>query len=260
LSPTDVHVFFGMLAIGSARTIPMAWSIPAFGGLHLPGQIRVAMGIGLSCLCLPVMAGAAPTGGALLWGLLFAREVMVGIAMGFVGACMFRAAEAAGHLTDVLRGASMSEALSPLGESKSSPLSGLVMLLAVVVFFEIGGPAHLTAALARSYEAIPLSAPVRFSGSPRVMAMVAIAASAKLIESAIGLCAPAIVALLLTDIVLGIVGRAVPQIPLYFIGLPVKALLGVGAVLLGVAGMDVALQSGFRGFFKLLGSAVQIGP
>ncbi len=260
MSPTDVHHFLGLLAMGAARTIPIVWSIPVFGGPHLPGQIRLAMGIGLSFLCLPVLASGAPSGGVVLWGLLLGREVMVGIVMGFVGACMFRAAEAAGYLTDVLRGASMSEALSPMGAGKSSPLGALMILLAVVVFFEIGGPVHLTAALARSYEAIPLISPMGFAGSPHAMAMVAIAASAKLIESAIGLCAPALVALLLADIVLGVVGRAVPQIPLYFIGLPLKALLGVGAVLLGLASTDIALQSGFRGFFELLGALFQIRP
>ncbi len=238
----------------------MAWSIPAFGGPHLPGRIRVAIGMALSFLCLPVLAHSEPTGGAVLWGLLLAREVMVGIVMGFVGACMFRAAEAAGYLTDILRGASMSDALSPMGAGKSSPLGALMLLLSIVVFFEIGGPVHLTAALVRSYEAIPFAVPVGFGGRPNTMAMVAIAASAKLIEAAVGLCAPAIVALLLADIVLGMVGRAVPQIPLYFVGMPLKALLGVGAFLLGLAGMDAAMQHSLHGFFDLLGSAFQTRP
>jgi flagellar biosynthesis protein FliR len=92
------------------------------------------------------------------------------------------------------------------------------------------------------------------------MAMVAIAASAKLIEAAIGLCAPAVVALLLADILLGMVGRAVPQIPVYFVGMPLKALLGVGAVLLGLAGLDMALQSGFLEFYDLLGEAFRLRP
>jgi flagellar biosynthetic protein FliR len=133
-----------------------------------------------------------------------------------------------------------------------------MLLLAAVVFFEIGGLVHVTSALVRSYEAIPLSIHERFAGTPRAMAMVAIAASAKLIEAAIGLCAPAVVALLLADILLGIVGRAVPQIPLYFVAMPLKALLGVGAVLLGLASLDAALQSGFRGFFNLLGAAFRL--
>ena len=226
----------------------------------MPGQIRLAMGIGLSFLCLPVLAGGHLAGGSIVLGLLVAREAMVGVVMGFVVACMFRAAEAAGQFADVLRGASMAEALFPTSQGRSSPLGALMLLLAAVVFFEIGGLAHVTSALVRSYEAIPLSVPERFLGSPRVMAMVAIAASAKLIESAIGLCAPAVVALLLADLLLGIVGRAVPQIPLYFVGMPLKALLGVGAVLLGLASVDVALQSGFRGSFELLAAAFRLRP
>jgi flagellar biosynthesis protein FliR len=69
-----------------------------------------------------------------------------------------------------------------------------------------------------------------------------------------------VVALLITDILLGIVGRAVPQMPLYFVGMPLKALLGVGAVLLGLAGLDTALQLGCRGFFDLLGPAFRLPP
>lgn len=226
----------------------------------MPGQIRLAMGLGLSFLCLPVLSGGPLPAGAMVWGLLVAREVMVGVVMGFVCACMFRAAEAAGRFTDVLRGASMAQVLSPTGEGRSSPLGALMLLLATVVFFEIGGMAHVSSALVRSYEAIPLNLHTRLAGSPGAMATVAMVSSAKLIESAVGLCAPAVVALLLADILLGIVGRAVPQIPLYFVGMPLKALLGVGAVLFGLAGLDTALQFGFRGFFDLLGAAFRLHP
>jgi flagellar biosynthesis protein FliR len=253
--PAEINDSLARVAMGAARTIPIAWSIPAFGGPALPGQIRVVIGIGLALLCLPALAGSPPTGDAVLWVLLAAREVMVGVVMGFVCACMFRAAEAAGQFTDVLRGANLAEALSPTGGCRSSPLGALMLLLAVVVFFEIGGPGQVTSALVRSYEAIPLGGHGQLAGRSHAMAIVAIVASAKLIESVIGLCAPAIVALLLADLVLGIVGRAVPQIPLYFVGMPLKALLGVGALLLSLAGLDMALQSGFRGFWDLLGAA-----
>jgi flagellar biosynthetic protein FliR len=257
LIPVEMETL-GLVALGAARTIPIAWSIPAFGGPSLPGQIRLAIGIGLSLMCLPVLAGSHPTGGALFWGLLIVREVMVGVVMGFTIACMFRAAEAAGQFTDVLRGAGMAEALSPTTQGGSSPLGALMLLLATVVFFEIGGLVQMSTALVRSYEAIPLSIHERFAGPSAAMATAAVTASAKLFEAVIGLCAPAMVALLLADILLGIVGRVVPQIPLYFVGMPLKALLGLGAVLLGLAGLDVALQSGFRGFFDLLGLAFRL--
>ena len=258
--PIDIKETLGLVAVGAARTIPLTWSIPAFGGPSLPGQIRLAIGMGLSFLCLPVLSASPLPASTLVWGLLVAREVMVGVVMGFVCACLFRAAEAAGQLTDVLRGASMAQVLSPTGGGTSSPLGAMMLLLAAVVFFEIGGMAHVSSALVRSYEAIPLSSHPRFAGSPGAMATVATVSSAKLIESTIGLCAPAVVALLLADILLGIVGRAVPQIPIYFVGMPLKALLGVGAVLLGLAGLDTALQFGFRGFFDLLDAAFRHQP
>ena len=233
---------------------------PRVRGPALAGADSLGDGDRSFVLCLPVLASGAPSGGVVLWGLLLGREVMVGIVMGFVGACMFRAAEAAGYLTDVLRGASMSEALSPMGAGKSSPLGALMILLAVVVFFEIGGPVHLTAALARSYEAIPLISPMGFAGSPHAMAMVAIAASAKLIESAIGLCAPALVALLLADIVLGVVGRAVRRSRSISSDCHSRHCWAWARSCSGLASTDIALQSGFRGFFELLGALFQIRP
>ena len=139
MTSTDIQESVRLVVVGAARTIPIAWSIPAFGGPSLPGQVRLAMGIGLSLLCLPALAGSPLAEGVVLPWLLVAREVMVGLVMAFVCACLFRAAEAAGHLTDVLRGAGMEEVPAPDGSARSSPLGALMMLLAAIVFFEESG-------------------------------------------------------------------------------------------------------------------------
>jgi flagellar biosynthesis protein FliR len=47
--------------------------------------------------------------------------------------------------------------------------------------------------------------------------------------------------------------------PLYFVGMPAKALVGVGVVLAGLATLDSALSVGFRGFLALLERAGQTG-
>lgn len=254
LEPTVVA-----FALGSARTVPFVWLIPAFGGPSLPARVRLALGFALSVLCFPLIAGRVPAGGPVLWVLLALRECGVGLVMGFVAACMFRAVEAAGRLTDTLRGANLAEAIAPDQGSRSSPLGELLLLLSVVVFLEAGGAGILATALARSYEAVPLGATATSPAGLREAALLVIVASAKLIESAVGLAAPAVVALLLADVALGALGRAVPQIPLYFVGMPAKALLGVGAVLAGLATLDSALTVGFRGFLVLLERAAQLG-
>jgi flagellar biosynthesis protein FliR len=253
LAPTLV-----VFALGSARTVPFVWLIPAFGGPSLPARVRLALGFALSALCFPLIAGRVPSGGPVLLLLLALRECGVGLVMGFVAACMFRAVEAAGRLTDTLRGANLADVIAPEG-SRSSPLGELLLLLSVVVFLEAGGAGILATALARSYEAVPLGVTATSPAGLREAALLIIVASAKLIESAVGLAAPALVALLLADLALGALGRAVPQLPLFFVGMPAKALLGVGAVLAGLATLDSALTVGFRGFLVLLERAAQLG-
>jgi flagellar biosynthetic protein FliR len=80
----------------------------------------------------------------------------------------------------------------------------------------------------------------------RATAVLVVAATAKLVESALGLAAPVVVALALADVALGIIARAAPQIPIYFAAMPAKALLGLGATLLGLGAVAAALAAGVR--------------
>lgn len=248
---SDLERTFVAIGLGAARTIPMIWFIPAIGGPNVPGGIRMGLGVALSVLCLPRLEAQLPSGGPVLWMLLVAREAAVGLTLGFLAAAVFRAAEAAGRLVDIMRGANMAEVISPVSEGRTSPLGDITLLLAVVIFLELGGLPHVAAALARSYDAVPIAASATPAQLGRVMEL-AIVSSAQLLEAALGLAAPALVALLLADVILGAIGRAAPQIPLYFVGMPLKALLGVGAVLIGLAGTDAALVAGFRGWAALV--------
>jgi type III secretion protein SpaR/YscT/HrcT len=246
------------VGLGAARTVPVAWLVPAFGGVHLSPVVRLGLGVGLSVLCLPRLGAMTPLeAGPALWVVLLAREAAVGLTLGFVASLIFRAAETAGRITDVARGANLAEVLSPSSGERASPLGEVTALLAVVIFLELGGLGHLAVALGRSYDAVPVAAAATPAQLGRVAALV-VAASAQMLEAAVGLAAPALVALLLADLVLGVIGRAAPQIPLYFVGMPAKALLGVGAALVGLATLDTALVSGFRGWAGLLERAVAV--
>jgi flagellar biosynthetic protein FliR len=244
------------MGLASARTMPVAWLIPAFGGPHVPAQVRVGLGLALGALCFPLLAGQVPDVGPVLWMLLMVREIAVGVTLGFLASLVFRAAEMGGRLIDIARGANMAEVISPLSGERTSPLGNVTLLLAVVMFFEIGGLGHVAAALVRSYEAVPIAA----SASPAALGHVAhlvILSSAHLLEAALGLAAPALVALLLVDVALGAIGRVAPQIPLYFVGMPLKALVGVGAVLLSLGVLHAVLAGEFREWAQVLARAIE---
>jgi flagellar biosynthetic protein FliR len=243
------------VALGAARTVPVTWLVAPLGGARLPGPARVAFGLVLASLAAPALGAAAeaaglPRAGAGLLAVVLAHEIVVGFGLGLVVSFAFRAAEVAGRLADVLRGAALAEVLVPTSEERASPLGALYTLLAALVFLELGGVSRLVEALLASYRAAPLAgslAPATFRGA----AAVVIVSSARLLESALALAAPVVVSLWLTDLALGMVARVAPQVPVYFVGLPAKGLLAVGVVLLGLGALDHALTAELPSWLEL---------
>ncbi|HVU52336.1 MAG TPA: flagellar biosynthetic protein FliR, partial [Polyangia bacterium] len=104
------------VGLGAARTVPVTWLVAPLGGAHFPAPARIAFGLLLAGLAAPALGAAADAAGlahagAALIGLVLAREILVGLGIGLVVSFLFHAAEGAGRLVDVLRGASMAEVL-----------------------------------------------------------------------------------------------------------------------------------------------------
>src|SRR6185295_18222244 len=227
---------------------------------RLPAPVRIGFAALLALVAAPTVAGTAGADAlgalpALRFTLLLARELVVGLCLGLVASAAFRAAEVAGRLGDTLRGANVAEILVPTAEERASPLGVLYLLLATIVFLQIGGVPRLVEALLTSYQTLPIGGGL---GEPatRRAALVVTAASAKLIASGLALAAPVVVALWLADLALGLIARAAPSVPVYFLGLPLKGLLAVAIVLMGLGLLQNALAGSFLSWFRLLAQAV----
>jgi flagellar biosynthetic protein FliR len=254
-APADVPTTLLAVALGAARSVPVIWLVSPLGGARLPALARFAFALLLAALAAPALGGAAVaaglvTAGPLRLALVLARELVIGLGLGLVVSFAVRAAEAAGRLADVLRGAALAEVLAPASEERASPLGALYALLAALVFLELGGVPRLVGALVASYEAAPLAGGVT-PATVRAGALVVVASSARLLEVALAFAAPVVVALWLADLALGAVARVAPQVPVYFVGLPAKGLLAVGVVLLGLGALDHALAADLPSWLEL---------
>jgi type III secretion protein SpaR/YscT/HrcT len=246
-------------ALGAARLTPVIWMTPPLGGSRLPAPVRVGFALLLALVAAPALVGGGSAAALarapmVTLTLLLAREVLVGVCLALVAAAVFRAAEIAGRLADTLRGANMAEVLAPTSDERASPLAALYLLLATLVFLQVGGVPRLIEALLHSYQALPLGGGL--PPSPRRVALVVAAASARLIAAGVALSAPVVVAVWLADLALGLVARAAPQVPVYFLGLPLKGLLAVGVVLLGLGTLPAALGGDLGAWLRLLAGTV----
>jgi type III secretory pathway component EscT len=245
------------LVLGGARASPVVWMVGPLGGVRLPAPARVGLSLLLAALAAPLLVASAAAAGladapAARLLLLLARELLIGLVLGLVASAAFRAAEAAGRLGDTLRGANLAEVLDPTTGERASPLAVLYVLLATLVFFAIGGVPRVVEALLGSYRALPIGGGLDASGARGAAGLVAVA-SARVIASGVGLAAPIVVALWLADLALGLIARAVPQLPVYFLGLPLKGLLAIGLLLVGLGALQAALAGDLAAWLGLLG-------
>lgn len=260
MPPDRLTVLIVAVALGAARLVPVVWLVAPLGGPRLPAPIRVGFALLLAVVATPLLVDGA--GGAalaeisaprlVLW---VGRELVVGLCLGLVAAAGFRAAEIAGRLADTLRGANMAEVLVPTADERASPFGALYLLVATLVFLHIGGVERLTEALLSSYRVLPIGGGLRPAAATRA-ALVVGEASARLIAAGLALAAPVVVAVWLTDVALGFIARAAPQVPVYFVGLPLKGLLGIGVTLVGLGALTAAISGETAGFLRLLGRTI----
>lgn len=247
------------LALGGARVAPVVWMVNPLGGARLPAPARIGLSLLLAGLAAPLLLASAGSAGldqapAARLVLLLARELLIGLVLGLVASAAFQAAETAGRLADTVRGATLAEVLDPTSGQRASPLAALYVLVATLVFFAIGGVPRVIDALLASYRTLPIGGGLD-TAAARGAARVVAAASARVIASGVGLAAPVIVALWLADLALGLIARAAPQLPVYFLGLPLKGLLAVGLVLLGLGALQAAVGGDLRAWLALFGRA-----
>jgi type III secretory pathway component EscT len=233
------------IVLGAARATPVIWMIAPLGGPRLNPTVRIGFALLLAALAAPALApstgpSALAAVSAPVLALLLAREVFVGFCLGFVGAAPFRAAEIAGRVADTVRGANIAEVLVPTSDERASPLGALYLLIATTIFFAIGGVPRFLDALLESFRVLPVGGVAFGAPVARRVALVVVSASARLIAAGLALAAPVVVACLLADLALGFIARAAREVPVYFLGLPLKALLSVAIILLGLAALSAA--------------------
>lgn len=203
---------------------------PLFTHQKVPPQIQALAAVATSIALFPTVKTAAWVFESTLFGfaLMIGREVLLGALLGATASALFAGIQFAGHLVGVQIGFSIAEVFDPQS-SQQAPLIGRMQeLFAVLLFLILDGHHILLSALGVSLQKVP---PGAFPAPPALLASVTmIGSSVFLLAIQVG--GPVVAALFLTDTALGFVARAVPQMNIFLVGLPVK--IAGGLVLLAV--------------------------
>ncbi|MFP4013677.1 MAG: flagellar biosynthetic protein FliR [Chitinispirillaceae bacterium] len=216
------------------RVVTMVSLLPIFGASNIPVQIKVALSVLLTAALFSTqLASGFPqlpaSFSAGMFILLVAKEVMVGLAVGFAASFLFAAVQFAGRLIDTEMGFGFVELADPITNQSTTVLGQFQVVLFTILFLLFNGHYFMLISIQKSFELIPLMG-ASFPGGEMTVHITAMVADIFII--ALKLAAPIFVTLLLTEIAMGIVARTVPQINIFFVGLPLKIFVGIGTTII----------------------------
>ncbi len=247
LSSGDLERHVGLFFLVLARWLPLTVLAPIFAARAMPASARVGLAVALTLLVFPAAysaSGPLPDSNTAL-ALLCLREGLVGALLGLVVAIPFYALEAAGRLIDSARGARMAELLAAPTGIRTSPTGAFLLLMGVVLFLLVDGHLMVISAVAQSYRSLPVGSALA-AHAPANLVPLTLHLGSELFLVALGIAAPVIATAVLVDLSLGLAGRLAPRLPLYFLGLPLKALGGVAVLLLTLSVMMWSLGGIYR--------------
>jgi flagellar biosynthetic protein FliR len=165
------------------------------------------------------------------WAQVALGEVVIGLLLGLVANFVFEAALMAGQILGVQIGYSLANVFDPQTQADTPVLSEFHQLAVLLIFLQLDVHHWLLRSLVRSFAYLPPGA-----------AWATLAAATGLLHAAGGIfltgvqiAAPSLVATLVADMALGFMGKASPQLPVLFIGLAVKNLVGLTVLLAAMA-------------------------
>ncbi|MBV7485192.1 type III secretion system export apparatus subunit SctT [Bordetella sp. BOR01] len=219
----EAKIFLGTLALTQPRILAMCLMLPLFNRQLLPGLLRYAIGAAMGLILVPALAPryAAIDLGWIELVLLVAKEVFVGLVLGFLVAIPFWIFEAVGFVIDNQRGASLGATINPATGNDSSPL-GILFNQAFLVFFLVGG--GFTLMLTMLYDSFRLwdlwdwAPTLRRESIPLMLDQLSRFARLVLLFAA-----PAVVAMFLAELGLALVSRFAPQLQVFFLAMPIKS-------------------------------------
>lgn len=234
---SDQMAMVSLLFMFLARMLPIIALSPFFGSRILPNPVKVFFALTLFVIFLPnlLLSVSTPLEFNPKLVLLMIKELFVGLSIGFVVSIPYVVVQAAGMIIDHQRGGSSLMVNDPTIQNQSSPLGTLFNMTLIYIFYTIDGPFLFLDAIVRSYEMIPPDKfinPLFFgTNSPFWEMIMKLFSNVMLVATQIA--APSLIAMLMTDIFLGIANRLAPQVQITFLGMPLKSLIGIALVCFG---------------------------
>src|ERR1700735_5003919 len=229
------RLWWPMLRVGG-----FVLAAPIASETTIPGLVKIVMSLSLAFLMAPLVQVPAALSIFSAAGLLAAlQEVLIGVAIGMVVQLTFEALTFAGQSISLTMGLGFATLVDPQRGAQNTVLGQMVMIFGVLTYLAINGHLVLLGALAESFQTLPIGV----AHIDKSFLLSVVLWGAQVFEAGLLIALPAVIALVIVNLALGVVTRAAPQLNLFGIGFTITLMSGFLVLIVGLDGLMAGISS-----------------
>jgi len=227
----------------ATRVLAVLATSPVMSLKNVPMQARLGLGLFTALILVPVVARDGLPVGVNVDLTALAGELLVGALSGFAATVAYAAISFGASLLDLQAGFSMASLYDASFGTQGAILERFYSTIAALLFFQTDAHHYVIQALVQLFVVVPLGTFSLSRISPDLLAQI----TTGMFVVAIELVFPIMVALLLTDIALGVLAKVAPQFGIFQIGLQTKVIIALGSLMLTMPLLMPRLHQLFSG-------------
>ncbi|MBN8982721.1 MAG: flagellar type III secretion system protein FliR [Rhizobiales bacterium] len=227
-----------------ARIGAMVMLLPGFGETNIPVRVRLGIALALTLIILPLHRNAYTISMTSMAPLLvlMVHEIVIGVVLGATARVTLAALAVAGSVIAQQLGLGFVTSVDPTQGQQGVLIGNFLTMLGITLLFATDTHYLVIAALNDSYK---IFSPGELMPSGDIAALATRAFSGAF-KIGIQLAAPFIVFGLVFNLGLGVLARLMPQMQVYFVGVPLSMLAGF-LILAAILGTMMALFMDYQG-------------
>ena len=233
-----------------ARVGAMVMLLPGFGESNIPARVKLSIALLLTLIILPLHRNAYHVDLTSIssLGVLMVHELIIGIVLGATARVTLSALNVAGSVIAQQLGLGFVTAVDPTQGQQGQIIGNFLTILGLTLLFATDSHYLVIAALSESYR-IFSPGEIMPTGDVAALATNAFSAAFKI---GLQLSAPFLVFGLGFNIGLGVLARLMPQMQVYFVGVPLSIMVGFLIFAVVLAAMMSTYFDYFNGVMRQL--------
>ena len=220
---TSINAIISGVMTIAVRLSGLMLFAPFFGSPTMPSRAKAGLVVALTFLLFPTVGRGIGPYPLIDWPLLVFREFMIGAGMGIATNLVFDAVDMAGQIAGMQMGYSLVNLLDPQTQVNITVVAVFYRSIALLLFLMMNVHYWLLRAIGESFLFLPPSA----GGLNAEFPLGIVKTVGMVFGLGVRIAAPVLAATIVTDMLLGLLGKASAQLPLMLLGPAVKSLLGI---------------------------------